>query len=150
MSILDRLESDMKAAAKARESERLGVIRFIRSQTQNRRIELGRDLKDEDVIEVLARLAKQHRESIEQFSEGGRNELVEQEKRKLAVVEQYLPAQLSAAELEDMVSRAIAETGASGPRDMGAVMKTLMPGVKGRADGKAVKELVQKRLTGGE
>ncbi len=149
MSILERLENDMKKAAKARDSERLGVIRFVRSRTKNREIELRRELNDEDVIEVLARLAKQHRESIEQFAAGGRDELVRQEERKLSIVEEYLPAPLSEAELDEILTRVIGETGATGPRDIGVVMKTLMPLVKGRADGKAVKELVQARLTGG-
>ncbi|MCK4409519.1 MAG: GatB/YqeY domain-containing protein, partial [Candidatus Eisenbacteria sp.] len=94
MTILERLESDMIKAAKARDSERLGVIRFVRSKTKNRQIELKRELKDEDVNEILARIAKQHRESIEQFQEGGRDELVERERGQLAIIEDYLPAQL--------------------------------------------------------
>ena len=150
MSILERLEKDMVTAAKARDAERLGVIRFVRSRAKNRQIELKRDLKDEDVVEVLARIAKQHRESIAQFAEGGRDELVEREKNQLAIVEEYLPAQLSEDEISEIVNEAIAETGASGPRDMGAVMKAVMPKVKGRADGKVVKGLVQARLTGEE
>lgn len=148
MNILERLESDMVKAAKARDSERLGVIRFVRSRTKNRQIELKRELKDEDVVEVLARIAKQHKESIEQFQEGGRDELVERERRQLAVIEEYLPAQLGEQELLEILSEVIEETGASGPRDIGVVMKTIMPRVKGRADGRMVKALVQSRLTG--
>ena len=149
MNLLERLESDMIKAAKARDSERLGVIRFVRSQTKNRQIELRRELKDEDVVEVLSRIAKQHRESIEQFQEGGRDELVEHERRQLSVIEEYLPAQLGEQELLEILSEVIEETGAAGPRDIGMVMKTIMPRVKGRADGKIVKALVQSRLTGG-
>jgi uncharacterized protein YqeY len=149
MTILERLEGDMVKAAKARDAERLGVIRFVRSRTKNRQIELKRELKDEDVVEVLARIAKQHRESIEQFAEGGRDELVEREKRQLAIVEEYLPAQLGEDELLQIVEEVIEETGAAGPKDMGSVMKAIMPKVKGRADGKAVKALVQERLTDG-
>ena len=149
MNLLERLESDMVKAAKARDSERLGAIRFVRSRTKNRQIELKRELKDEDVIEVLSRIAKQHRESIEQFQEGGRDELVEHERRQLAVVEDYLPAQLGEQELLEILSGVIEETGAAGPRDIGMVMKTIMPRVKGLADGKIVKALVQSRLTGG-
>jgi hypothetical protein len=148
MNILERLESDMVKAAKARDSERLGVIRFVRSRTKNRQIELKRELKDEDVVEVLARIAKQHKESIEQFQEGGRDELVERERRQLAVIEEYLPAQLGEQELLEILSEVIEETGASGPRGIGVVMKTIMPRVKGRADGKVVKTLVQSQLTG--
>ncbi len=149
MNLLERLESDMIKAAKARDSERLGVVRYVRSQTKNRQIELGRELKDEDVVEVLARIAKQHRESIEQFREGGRDELVKHERRQLSVIEEYLPAQLGEQELLEILSGVVEETGAAGPRDIGMVMKTIMPRVKGRADGKIVKALVQSRLTGG-
>lgn len=150
MNLLERLESDMNKAAKARDSERLGAIRFVRSQTKNRQIELRRELKDEDVVEVLSRIAKQHRESIEQFQEGGRDELVKHERRQLSVVEEYLPAQLREQELLEILSGVIEETGAAGPRDIGMVMKTIMPRVTGRADGKIVKALVQSRLTGGD
>jgi uncharacterized protein YqeY len=150
MNLLERLESDMVKAAKARDSERLGAIRFVRSRTKNRQIELKRELKDEDVVEVLSRIAKQHRESIEQFQEGGRDELVEHERRQLSVIEEYLPAQLGEQELLEILSGVIEETGAAGPRDIGTVMKTMMPRVKGLADGKIVKALVQSRLTGGE
>lgn len=150
MNLLERLESDMVKAAKARDSERLGAIRFVRSRTKNRQIELKRELKDEDVVEVLSRIAKQHRESIEQFQEGGRDELVEHERRQLSVIEEYLPAQLGEQELLEILSGVIEETGAAGPRDIGTVMKTIMPRVKGLADGKIVKALVQSRLTGGE
>lgn len=148
MSILERLENDMVEAAKARDSERLGVVRYVRSETKNRQIELRRELKDEDVVEVLARIAKQHRESIEQFREGGRDELVDHERRQLTVVEDYLPAQLGERELLELLSEVLEETGAAGPRDIGVVMKAIMPRVKGRADGKMVKTLVQQRLTG--
>lgn len=147
---MERLARDMVQATKARDSERLGVIRYVRSEAKNREIELGRDLKDEDAIEVLARVARKHREAIEQFSEGGRDELVEREKRQLAVVETYLPEKLSEQELAEIVDAAVAEAGADGPRGMGLVMKIVMPKVKGRADGKVVKDLVQKRLSGSE
>jgi uncharacterized protein YqeY len=149
MNLLERLESDMIKAAKARDSGRLGAIRFVRSRTKNRQIELRRELKDEDVVEVLSRIAKQHRESIEQFQEGGRDELVEHERRQLSVIEEYLPAQLGEQELLEILSGVVEETGATGPRDIGMVMKTIMPRVRGRADGKIVKALVQSRLTGG-
>jgi uncharacterized protein YqeY len=150
MSILERLENDMKKAAKARDTERLGVIRFVRSQTKNREIELRRKLTDEDAIGVLVRLAKQHRESIEQFTAGGRDELVAAEQRKLGIVNEYLPAPLDDRELAEIVSDAIEETGAGGPGDMGIVMKAVMPRVMGRVEGDKVKTLVQRLLKGGE
>jgi uncharacterized protein YqeY len=148
MSILERLERDMIEATKARESERLGVIRFVRSELKNRQIELGRDLEDEDVIEVLARVAKRHNESIEQFTEGGRDDLVQSERRQLAVVQVYLPAKLGDDEIAQLIEQAIEETGAAGRGGLGLVMKEIMPKVKGRADGNVVKQMVQARLTG--
>jgi len=150
MSIMERLARDMVQATKARDSERLGVIRYLRSEAKNREIDLGRELKDEDAIEVLSRVARKHREAIDQFSEGGRPELVEREKRQLAVVETYLPESLSEQELAEIVDAAIEETGAEDPRGFGLVMKSIMPRVKGRADGKVVKDLVQQRLSGSE
>jgi uncharacterized protein YqeY len=146
MSILERLERDMIKATKAREAERLGAIRFVRSELKNREIELGRDLEDDDVIEVLARVAKRHNESIEQFREGGRDDLVQREERQLSVVQEYLPEQLDDAEIARMIDAVIEEVGATDPGGLGQVMKTIMPKVKGRADGKVVKDKVQARL----
>jgi uncharacterized protein YqeY len=147
MSIMERLERDMVQAVKARDAERLGVIRLVRAEAKNLEIELGRKLDDDDAIQVLSRLAKRYRESIEQFTEGGRNDLVERERAQLAVVEEYLPEKLSADEIADLITATIEETGAGGPRGVGLVMKALMPKVKGRADGKAVKDLVLARLS---
>lgn len=150
MSILERLKSDMIEATKARESQRLGVIRFVRSEMKNREIELGRDLKDEDAIEVLSRVAKRHREAIEQFGPAGRDDLVVKEQAGLAVVSQYLPEQLSEDAVSLLIDEAITESGATSVREMGLVMKTVMPKVKGRADGSVIKAMVEKRLAGGE
>lgn len=146
MSILERLGRDMIEATKARETERLGVIRFVRSELKNRQIELGRDLEDEDAIEVLARVAKRHNESIAQFTEGGRDDLVESERRQLAVVQTYLPEKLGEAEIAVLIEQAIEETGAAGRGGFGLVMKAVMAKAKGRADGNAVKQMVQARL----
>jgi uncharacterized protein YqeY len=146
MSILERLERDMIEATKARQSERLGVIRFVRSELKNRQIELGRELEDDDAIEVLARVAKRHNESIAQFAEGGRDDLVEQERRQLAFVQDYMPERLGEAEIAALIEEAIGEVGATDPRGLGLVMKAIMPKVKGRADGRAVKAMVEARL----
>jgi uncharacterized protein YqeY len=147
MSIMERLKRDMVQATKAREAGRLGVIRLVRSEAKNREIELRRELKDEDVVEVLSRLAKGCREAVAQFEGGGRPDLVEQEKAKLSVIDEYLPEQLSEDEIAAVIDEAIAEVGAEGPRGTGLVMKTIMPKLKGRADGKMVKDLVQSKLT---
>ncbi len=146
MSILEQLKSDMIAAAKAREKERLGAIRFVRSEMKYREIELGRPLKDEDALEVLSRLSKRHRESIEQFTSAERLDLVENEKVGLDVVTGYLPEALTESELAAIVTETIAEVGATAPGEIGLVMKAIMPKVKGRADGKIVKTLVQAGL----
>jgi uncharacterized protein YqeY len=146
MTILERLERDMIEAAKAREKERLGAIRYLRSELKNREIELRRELEDEDVIEVLSRVAKRHRESVTQFRDGGRGDLAEREERQLAVTEGYLPEKLGEGELADLIGRTIEEVGAGGPGDLGAVMKALMPKVKGRADGGVVRGMVHSSL----
>lgn len=150
MTILDRLERDMKEAARARDSARLGAIRFARSELGNRRIEVGRELDESDVTDVLSRIAKRHRESIEQFAGAGRDDLVDRERAQLEVIEEYLPEKLTREELLSIIGEAIEETGASSMRDMGAVMKVVMPRVRGRAEGGEVKSLVQSRLGAGE
>ena len=147
MSIPERLERDMVAAAKARDSVRLGVIRYLRSELKNRAIELGDELSEDDCVGVLSRVAKGHREAIEQAEAQNRAEIVGREKSQLAIVEEYLPEALSPGELEALVDEVIEEVSASGPRDMGLVMKTIMPRVKGRAEGGAVKEIVGARLS---
>lgn len=142
MGIPDRIERDMVEAAKARDAARLGAIRYVRSEAKNLEIELGRELGEDDYVAILSRLAKQHREALEQFAGAGRDDLVEKERARLEVIGGYLPEQLSESELRDIVAGALDETGASGPSDMGLVMKAVMPKVKGRADGKAVSALV--------
>jgi len=137
----------MVKAAKSRDAQRLGVIRLLRSDIKNREIELGRELEDDDVISVLSQAARKHRESIEQFEHGGRAELVEKEKGRLAIVEEYLPEQLSDAELTDLVRGVIRDLGAAGPGDLGRVMGSIMPEVRGRADGSAVRTIVQTTLS---
>ena len=153
MTILERLDRDMVEAAKARDKERLGAIRYVRSELKNRAIELRRKLEDEDAIEVLSRIAKRHRESIAQFREGGRGNLADREERQLAVAELYMPEKLGESELMDLIAEVIEEAGAAGPKDLGVVMKAVMPKVKGRAEGAAVKDLVRsslERLAGGK
>lgn len=138
----------MVEAAKARETARLGAIRFARSELKNHELKLGRELKDEDTMFVLNRIAKRHRESIEQFNGAGRDDLVSHESAQLAVIEEYLPEKLSHEELLSMVDEVIAESGASSIADLGTVMKAVMQKVKGRADGGPVRAIVQSRLAG--
>ena len=147
MGLLERLDSDMISAAKARQSERLNAIRFVRSELKNRRIELGSDLSEEDAVDVVARVAKKLKEAVEQFEEAGREDIAGPERRKLEVVESYLPEKLSDDDLGEIVSKAIDETDAASMKDLGSVMKTVMPKVKGRADGNDVRRIATELLS---
>jgi uncharacterized protein len=138
----------MRAAMKARDSARVSALRMLMSAVKNTEVERGHELTDEEVIEVAAREARRRRESIEAFRSGGRDDLVQKESAELSILESYLPAQLSAEELERIVDEAIAETGAASPKEMGAVMKVVMPKIKGRADGSVVSAAVKSRLGG--
>jgi uncharacterized protein len=142
----DRIADDMRAAMKAREQTRVSTLRMLMAAMKNTQVEKGHELDDEEVVEVIAREAKRRRESMEAFEKGGRPELVEKEGSELAVLETYLPERLSDDDLAALVDEAIAETNATSPKEMGQVMKALMPKVKGRADGAAVSALVRARL----
>ena len=138
----------MREATLARDVRRTGTLRMAMAAFQNRRIELGRDLTDEDVIDVLSKQMKQRRESIEHFKAAGRDSMVQVEEEESAIIAEFLPQALSEDELRALVSGAIAETGATAPADLGKVMGTLAPKIKGRADGKAVSDMVRTQLTG--
>jgi uncharacterized protein YqeY len=148
MTLQERIESAMREAMLARDIRRVGTLRMAMAAFQNRRIELGRDLTDEDVIDVLSKQMKLRRESIEHFRAAGRDAMVQVEEEESAIISEFLPQPLSEAELGEMVRAAIAETGASSPADMGKVMGRVTPQTKGRADGKAVAELVRRQLGG--
>jgi len=147
MSIQDRLSEEMKVAMRARDSLRLGTIRMARTALKNAEIEARQELDDAAAIKVLSTLVKQRREAAEAYR-ATRPELADKEEQELLVLQEFLPAQLSEAELEDMIAKAIAESGASSMRDMGAVMKLVTPQTTGRADGKLVSEIVRKQLAG--
>ncbi|MFH2054518.1 MAG: GatB/YqeY domain-containing protein [bacterium] len=146
MAMLDRLNTDLIQAMKSGQRERADLIRHLKSDIKYREIEKREALTEDDIIKVLASAAKRRRESIEQFARGGREDLVARERAQLELIEGYLPQALSEAELTAIVEKAIADSGAAGPADMGKVMKLLMPEVGGRADGKLVSRLVQARL----
>ncbi len=146
-SLEERLVEDMNRAQKEQDKLRLGAIRWMRDTLQKHAKESGKEsLDDTEASEALGKLAKKYRESIEQAREAGRNELAEKEEAELRVLEEYLPKQLSAAEIEQMAKETIAEVGAKGPKDMGAVMKALKPKWAGKADGKTVSEVVKAKL----
>jgi uncharacterized protein YqeY len=148
MEIKAKLIEEMKSAAKEKDKARLSIIRFALAAVQNKEKELLRELSEQEAIQVISGLIKKGKESIEQFRTGQRADLVEKEEHEIAVLQAFLPLQLTTAELEAEVSKAVEEAGASAPQDMGKVMKILMPRIAGRADGKVVNELVRKRLSG--
>jgi hypothetical protein len=142
----ETIATDMRDAMKAREQARVGTLRMLMAAVKNAEVEKLHELSDDEVLEVIAREAKRRRESIEAFEKGGRADLVEKETAELGVLEAYMPAKLSDDELGSMVDEAIAETGATSPKQMGEVMKALMPKIRGRADGAQVSALVKSKL----
>jgi uncharacterized protein len=148
MTLQQRIESAMRDAMRARDQRRTSTLRLAMAAAHNRQIELGRPLTDEDVVEVLGKQVKQRRESIELFRAGGREEMARDEEAEAAILAEYLPQQLTTDELAAMVEAAIAEAGASSPADLGRVMGLVVPQAKGRADGKAISDLVRAKLGG--
>ncbi len=147
MGLKERLKADMKEAMKAKDKIKLSTIRMINSLIKNAEIEKRGELTDEEIIQLLMKYAKQRKESIEMYEKGGRQDLVEKEKAELAVVESYLPKQMSGEEIREIVKQTIEEVGASSIKDMGKVMKAVMPKVKGRADGSVVNKIVKELLS---
>ena len=149
MGLNEEIASDLTAAMKAKDASRLSALRMLKAAVMNKGVEKGRDLEDAEVLQVVASLVKQRRDSIEQFTKGGRTDLVDKETREIAILEHYLPPAASAEEIDAAVAAAIAETGASSPKDMGKVMKAVMPKLAGKnADGKTVNEAVRRKLGG--
>lgn len=147
MKLRSRIQDDIKIAMKASDAARLSALRLSLSAIKNKEIEKRGELADADVIQVLATLIKQRKESIELYTKGGRADLAQKEEAEIAVLQSYLPAALGEAELKVLIVAAIAEAGAAGPKDMGKVMKILVPKVQGRADGKLVSDLVKQQLS---
>lgn len=146
MSLLDTLTADMKAAMKARDKDRLQTIRMLISGVKNTMIDKP-EISEADEIDYLSTEAKKRRQSIEAYEQADREDLAEIERQELAVIEHYLPKQLSDDEVREIVRAAVAETGASGPSDLGRVMGKVMPQIKGRYDGAKVRPLVQDLLS---
>jgi hypothetical protein len=149
MSLNEQIATDITAAMRAKDAVRLSALRMLKAAVMNKGVEKKRDLEDAEVLQVVASLVKQRRDSIEQFSKAGRTDLVDKETAEIAILEQYLPPAVSADEIEAAVAAAIAETGASSAKDMGKVMKAVMPKLAGKnADGKAVNDAVRRTLGG--
>ena len=146
MELREKIESDVKTALKAGAKDKVSALRMLIAALKNKQIDRRRQLSEEEVIETIRSLIKQRKDSIEQFTKGQRQDLVDKETAEVAVLEAYLPAQLSREELDVMVRNAVDQTGALGARDMGKVMKAVLSMVGGRADGKLVSELVKQAL----
>ena len=146
LSLSEQIMSDMKEAMKARDKVKLNTVRMIKSALMNEKIKAGHDLTAEEELTVLSREKKQREESIEEFTKANRKDLADETKQELAIVESYLPKQMTQEELNQAVSSAIAEVNAQGKSDFGKVMKVLMPKIKGKADGKAASDVVRKQL----
>ena len=146
MSISEKIADDLKEALKAGDKSKLSVLRLVKSAMKNKEIEKRASLTDEDVYAILRSFVKRSRESIGQFSKAGRTELVEKEKEELSIVQGYLPEQLEEDELRKIIKAIVEEAGASGPGDMGKVMKSVMAKLKGQADGRLVNTIVREML----
>jgi uncharacterized protein YqeY len=147
MALLNDVNAAMTAAMKAHDAARLSPLRMLKAALVNREVEKGRPLDDAESLQVVAAQIKQRRDSIEQVDKAGRQDLVDKETAEIKVLETYLPPAADAAEVERVVDQVIAETGASSARDMGRVMKAVMPKLAGRGvDGKLVNEMVRRKL----
>lgn len=142
MSLRDKLQEDLKNAMKNKEAIRLSVVRLAKAAVMNMQIARGHELSDEEVLEVLAKEAKQRTDSIPEYEKAGRPDIVESLRQELQILQEYLPAQLSEAEVRQIVTETIAAVGATSKKEMGKVMAALMPKVKGRADGRLVNQIV--------
>jgi uncharacterized protein YqeY len=147
MTFIERISQDIAAAMRARDATRLGALRMAKAALMNREVEKGAALEDGESRQVMASLIKQRRDSIEQFRKGGRDDLADKEAAEIATLETYLPPALDAAAVEAIVDEVIQSTGASGARDLGRVMKGVMPRLAGQTvDGKQVNEIVRRKL----
>ena len=144
----DKLMTDLKEAMKSGEKTRLSVIRMVRARVQNAEIAQRKSLDDPDVLGLIAKEVKEHRESIEEFKKGSRQDLVDKEEAELAILLEYLPQQISREEIAAAAREVIAEVGAQNPGDKGKVMQKLMPQLKGKAEGRDINEVVTELLGG--
>ncbi len=149
MALIERIQKDLTEAMKTKDELRLSVLRMVKTALKNKEIEKIRPLEEAESLQVLQSLVKQRRESIEQFTRGGRVDLAEKETREIAIIEAYLPAAPSEAELDEAIAAAIVETGANSPKQMGAVIKAARTRLEGKTvDGKLLSDRVRDRLSG--
>lgn len=147
MAFIDRIQKDLTEAMKTKEELRLSVLRMVKTALKNKEVERMRPLEDAEALQVLQTLVKQRRESIEQFTRGGRTDLADKETQEIAVIESYLPAAPSETDLDQAIEAAISETGANSPKQMGVVIKAARARLAGKTvDGKALSDRVKQRL----
>jgi uncharacterized protein YqeY len=146
MSLKERIVGDMTAAMKARDAARTSTLRMVKAAIQNREIEKGGELADEETTKTLQSLVKQRRDSVEQYEKAGRTELAEKELAEIMVIEEYLPRAAAREDIEQAVAAVISETGAASMKEMGAVMKAVQARLGGAADGRTVSEIVKAKL----
>lgn len=147
MSLLEQIVTDITAAMKAKDADRLSTLRMVKANLMNRKIDKGAELSDEEVQKALQSLVKQRRDSIEQYEKAGRGELATKEAAEVVVIEEYLPGAATAEEIEQAVADAVTSTGAASMKDMGLVMKAALANLAGKnADGKAVSDAVKAKL----
>jgi uncharacterized protein len=148
MNFVEKLNQDITEAMRAKDQDRLGPLRMLKAALMNKKVERGKDVTDSEAQQVVSTLVKQRKDSVEQFTKAGRQDLADKEQAEIAILETYLPPPVSREELEKAVDEAVRTTGASSPKDMGGVMKAVMAGLAGRnADGKLINELVRARLS---
>ena len=145
-ALTEQIRSDLTAAMKAQEKERLSTLRMLQSALKNEQINSGHELSDEEAMNVIRKAVKQRQDSIEQYTTAGRTELADKERSEMELLKTYLPPELSEAEIESGIREIIASTGAASKKDMGKVMKEATAKYKGRADGKKIQEIVQRLL----
>lgn len=146
MSLNERLNDDMKQAMRSQDKFRLSVIRMVRSAVKNSEINLKRTLEDNEVLDILQREVKQRKDSLQEFTKAGRDDLAANVQAEINIIHDYLPQQMAEEEIKAVVQQTIQEVGASSKADIGKLMGALMPKVKGRADGRLVNQIVQQLL----
>lgn len=147
MALLEHLNQDMKQAMRDKDKEKLSVIRMVKASIQNELIKLGKDnLSADEELTILSREVKQRKDSLQEFKLAGRDDLVDKLKKELDILQEYMPKQLTLDELKAIVQQTVQEVNATSKKDMGKVMRAIMPKVKGKADGSQIKEMVQSQL----
>ncbi len=146
MALVEKIDAQLKEALKARDNERLQTLRMLKSDLQYKQIEFGHELTDDEIVAVLSSAAKKRSEAVEEYRKGGREDLEKKERAEYEIIKEFLPGQFSSEELDELIEKTIAGTGASSMKDLGEVMTVLMPRVRGRADGKAVNIAVRAKL----